>query len=74
MTDNDDFDGILSSMLSVTIGVPQGSILGPLVFIINMNVIDRACKHLYPILFSDDTNLTCSLCSFNKEQNTPEII
>ena len=66
------FDGIHSSMLPITTGVPQGSILGPLLFIIYMNDIHRACKHFHPILFADDTNLTSSLCSFNEEQNTPD--
>ena len=30
------------------------------------------CFH--PILFSDDANLTSSLCSFDEEQNTPDRI
>ena len=65
---------IHSSMLPVTAGVPQSSILGPLLFIIDMNYIHRACKHIHPILFADDTNLTRSLCSFNEEQNVPNRI
>ena len=73
-TQNVNFDGNHSSMLPVTTGVPQGSILGPLLFIIYMNGIHRACEHFHPILFADDTNLTSFLCSFNEEQNTPDRI
>ena len=68
MTQYVNFDGIHSSVLPVTPGVPQGSILGPLVFIIYMNDIHRACTHFHPILFADHTNLTSSLYSFNEER------
>ena len=51
-----DINGTRSSTREVTIGVPQGSILGPLLFLIFINDLDK-CSNLKTILFADDTTL-----------------
>ena len=51
------YNSILSSSESVECGVPQGSILGTLLFIIYMNDICHTSKLLNFILFADDTTV-----------------
>ena len=53
-------DDCASTLLSVTCGVPQGSMLGPKLFILYINDICNASTSLKFILFADDTNLFCS--------------
>ena len=51
------YNSTLPSSESVKCGVPQGSILGPLLFIIYMNNICHTSKLLNFILFADDTTV-----------------
>ena len=40
-----------------TLNYAQGSVLGPLFFIIYVNDMFRACEGMDPVLFADDTNI-----------------
>ena len=46
-----------SVLRNVKCGVLQGSILGPLLFLLYMNDLTSVCKVCQPILFADDTTL-----------------
>ncbi|CAB4035214.1 Hypothetical predicted protein, partial [Paramuricea clavata] len=51
-------NGMLSDQRGITCGIPQGSILGPLLFIIYINDLPNCLKHTTPRMFADDTSFT----------------
>lgn len=57
-------DNTSSSLLSVTLGVPQGSILGPLLFIIFINDLHKVSSMFHPVIYADDTTLSATLRTF----------
>ena len=59
-----EFDDCTSSMTKICRGVPQGSVLGPLLFLIFINDICNSSAIFEFILFADDTSLIAPMCSF----------
>ena len=53
-----EIDSVSSNVLFLSTGVPQGSILGPLLFLIYMNDIPYCTKYFNFILYADDTALS----------------
>ncbi len=65
---------IKSNLLQIETGVPQASILGPLLFIIYINDFSRASTIFDFICYADDTTLFCTLSKLVNAQNAnPDI-
>ena len=51
------YNGINSVLKNITCGVPQGSILGLLLFLIYINDLGAVSQITFPIMYADDTNI-----------------
>ena len=63
------YNGVKSDLKNIQCGVPQGSILGPLLFLLYINDLAFACKRTFPVLFADDSNLFISHKNLNHVQH-----
>ena len=61
-------NGMTSSTRKITCGVPQGSIIGPLLFIIYMNDLPLFVKDAEVTMYADDTSLLEAFTTINQPQ------
>ena len=62
-------DGVLSEPNPINTGVPQGSILGPLLFLIFFNDVHSSLRHCKIITYADDTVIFTSSSDFDVIQS-----
>ena len=56
-------NGTFSDWCEIKTGAPQGSILGPVQFLIYINDLPSVCKYVEILFFADDTNIEAVGCS-----------
>ena len=67
-----EYNGATSQKLKISTGVPQGSILGPLLFFIYINDLPSVSNVLQMLMYADDTTLYCNFNSINNVKRINE--
>ena len=68
-----EIDDTRSGIKNIRTAVPQGSILGPLLFIIYVNDINKASKKIEAIIYADDTSLNSIIKVFGNNHTSNNI-
>ena len=68
-----EYNGAHSSKQTITCGVPQGSILGPLLFLLYINDLAYVSNKIFALLFADDSNMFISGNNLNDMLDTMNI-
>ena len=64
---------IKTDLLDIKIGIPQGSMLGPLFFSIYINDLVNASKKLWCLMYADDTTIYFNQEDFPKINRSTSI-
>ena len=62
-------DGVLSSARTIKCGVSQGSILGPLLFLVFINDLPGCLSYTIPNVYADHTSITSGNENLNVLEN-----
>ena len=64
------FNNVSSNTKSINCGVPQGSVVGYLIFIIFINDFSKGCNYTTAVRFDDDTNIVLNELDLKQMENT----